>query len=79
MFDEQIRGLEKALITWFIASHSRASSDTKKKTIQVTRDLTNQELKDRTKQYTDRLTDAAKGEWVDKATNVVKDITKAFS
>lgn len=78
MFDEQIRGLEKALISWFIASHSRASSDTKK-TIQVTRELTNQELKDRIKQYTDRLTDAAKGEWVDKATNVVKDITKAFS
>ncbi|AUB52473.1 hypothetical protein [Enterococcus mundtii] len=79
MFDEQIKGLEKALISWFIASHSRASSDTKKKTIQVTRDLTNQELKDRTKQYTDRLTDAAKGEWVDQAMSVVKDITKAFS
>lgn len=79
MFDEQIRGLEKALISWFIASHSRASSDTKKKTIQVTRELTNQELKDRIKQYIDRLTDAAKGEWVDKATNVVKDISKAFS
>ena len=79
MFDEQIRELEKALITWFIASHSRVSSDIKKKTIQVTRDLTNQELEDRTKQYTDRLTDAAKGEWVDQATNVVKDITKAFS
>ncbi|NMP57223.1 hypothetical protein [Enterococcus mundtii] len=79
MFDEQIRGLEKALISWFIASHSRASSDTKKKTIQVTRELTNQELKDRIKQYTDRLTYAAKGEWFDKATNVVKDITKAFS
>lgn len=60
MFDEQIRGLEKALISWLIASHSRASSDTKKKTIQVTRELTNQELKDRIKQYTDRLTDAQK-------------------
>ncbi|MBO0460447.1 hypothetical protein JZO83_01685 [Enterococcus sp. DIV1298c] len=79
MFDEQRQELEKALITLFTARRARVSSDTKKNTIQVTRDLTNQELKELTKQYSDRLTDSAKGEWVDKATNVVQNITESFS
>ncbi|MBO1298731.1 MULTISPECIES: hypothetical protein [unclassified Enterococcus] len=79
MFDEQRQELEKALITLFTARRARVSSDTKKNTIQVTRDLTNQELKELTKQYSDRLTDSAKGEWVDKATNVVQKITESFS
>lgn len=73
------KDLEKMLIRFFIANQSYTTSENRKHKIEKLKQTHVQKLTNQSTTYTAALSSAAKGKWINKARQAVKETSELFS